>query len=119
MGRKKIAKLRRELQGLRARKYNLRPIDLVRFAKRVGRGPDTSRGKEPTYVSVLAGTRPLSIPGHPTINPYTAESILDHLEADLDIWEGLAEAAEAEEENKNEKGKELPSAPIRKSRDSR
>lgn len=118
MNRKKIAKLRRELESLRAGKYNLRPTDLVRFARKVGRDPDTSRGKEPTYVSVLPGTRPLSIPAHPKINPYTAESILDHLEADLDRWEDLAEAAEAEEKNKNENSKGLPSATIRKGGDS-
>ena len=117
MNKKKIAKLRRELDGLRAGKYNLKTSDVVSLAKRIGRSRDTSRGKEPTYVSVLPRTTPLSIPGHPTINPYTANAILDVLEADLDRWQELAEQMESKEKQ-DEKRAGLPQTAVREDRDS-
>jgi hypothetical protein len=109
MDKKKIARLRRELDQLRAGKCNLKRSDLVGFARKVGRLPDTSRGKEPTYVSVLHQRNPLSIPGHQNINPYTALSILDVLEVDLNKWEDLLEERERKE---NENNKKLPPATI-------
>jgi hypothetical protein len=114
MNRKKIAKLRRELAELRAGKYNLKRSDIVSFAQRVGRRPDTSRGKEPTYVSVFPQQNPLSIPGHSTINPFTALKILDVLEADLDKWEDLLEEQERKEDANSKK---LPPATVRTDRD--
>jgi hypothetical protein len=114
MNKHGIAKLRRELEQLRVGKYNLKSSDLTRFAAKVGRKRDTSRGKEPTYVSILLpGARPLSIPGHRKIKPYTADAIMDILEADLDRWEELLEEKEAKA---NEKSKRLPPATIRTNR---
>jgi hypothetical protein len=114
MDKKKLAKLRRELAQLRAGKYNLKTSKLVSFAGKVGRQRDTSRGKEPTYVSVLPGARPLSIPGHRTINPHTADAVMDSLEADLDRWESMLEETES---NANENSKKLPPATVRTNRD--
>jgi len=115
MTKKKIAKLRRELTSLRAGKHNLKPKDLIRFAGKVSRKRDTSRGKEPTYISLqFPELRPLSIPGHPTINSYTAVAIIDSLEADLDRWEDLLESQEKKTDGNS---KELPPATIRTDRD--
>jgi hypothetical protein len=114
MNKRKIGKLRRELRALRAGKYNLKTSDLVRFARKVGRLPNTQRGKEPTYVSPIPGTRPLSIPGHTTINPYTADAIMDSFEEDLGRWEDLLE----KEPTKSENTKRLPPATICTNRDS-
>jgi hypothetical protein len=105
MNKRRMAKLRRELQKLRAGRYNLKTSQIVAFAGKVGRTRDTTRGKEPTYVSVLPELRPVSIPGHPTINPFTAGSILDVLEHDLDKWEELLESRE---NKSDENGVELP-----------
>jgi hypothetical protein len=115
MDKSKLEKLRNELEALRAGKYNLKTSDLTRFAGKVGRTRDTSRGKEPTYVSVIPGMRPLSIPGHRRINLHTAQSILDTLEADLNRWEELLEE---KERKANENRKRLPPATIRTHRDS-
>jgi hypothetical protein len=112
---RKIAKLRKELQKLRSGKYNLKPSKLVSFAGKVGRFRDTTRGKEPTYTSIIPGVRPLSIPGHPTINPHTADAILDVLEADIDRWE---ESLKTEEKEPDEDSKGLPRTTVRKDRDS-
>lgn len=111
-----ISNLRRELERLRSRKYNLKLADLVRFAKKIGRKRDTSRGREPTYVSVvIPGARPLSIPGHKKVNPHTANSVMDSFEADLDQWEDILE----EQGGKiNEERKRLPPATIRTDRNS-
>lgn len=117
MTKRKLAKLRRELESLRAGRYNLRYCELVRFAETLGRRFDPSRGKEPTYVSTpFPQLRPLSIPGHRNANPYTAGSILDSLEQDINHWEDFVEAEEAKK--KNEKPKGLPPATIRKNSDS-
>jgi hypothetical protein len=113
MTKKKLSKLRRALKQLRAGKYNIRPSDLVSFAGKVGRRLDGSRGKEPTYVSTaFPNLNPLSIPGHPKINPFTADNIMDILEIDLDAWEDHLE----KESLKNENRKELPPATIRTNR---
>lgn len=114
MDQKLVDRLRRELEQLRSRKYNLKSSDLTRFAGKVGRKRDTSRGKEPTYVSTVSpGARPLSIPGHRKINPYTADAIMDSFEADLDRWEELLEDKETKA---NENSKRLPPATIRTNR---
>jgi hypothetical protein len=113
MTKKKLSKLRRELKQLRAGKYNIKPSDLRSFAGKVGRKLSGLRGKEPTYVSIpFPHLNPLSIPGHPTINPFTAENIMDILETDLDAWEDLLE----KESLKNENSKKLPPATIRTDR---
>src|SRR5436309_11340066 len=101
MDKKKLGKLRRELKQLRAGKHNIKTADLTRFAGKVGRKQDRSRGKEPTYVSVaFPELNPLSIPGHKTVNPYTADSIMDIFEADLDKWEDSLDQQEAKEATK-------------------
>ena len=85
MNRKKIAALRRQLAQLRTRSRDLKERELVRFARKVGRYRDTSRGKEPTYVTDLfPGARPISIPSHGTIKVGVAGNILDSLEEDID-----------------------------------
>jgi hypothetical protein len=114
MNKKKLAKLRRDLKQLRAGKYNIKPRDLISLAKRLGRRLD-NRGKHPMYVSDLfPSARAISIPGHPTINSYTAEQILDDLELDLVKLEELHEQEEAEE---NEHPKRLPETTLRKDSD--
>jgi hypothetical protein len=81
---RKLAKLRREIENLRAAKHNIKPADLTSMAKRLGRALE-NRGKHPTWKSeLIPSSNPLSIPGHPTIKSTTAMSILDELEADID-----------------------------------
>jgi hypothetical protein len=113
MKAKKLSRLRRELRRLRTAKYNLSASDLVGFAKKVGRFLNPHRGKEPTYVSVLPNKNPLSIPGHSTVNPYTADAILDVLEADLDSWQAIVE----QQEKKDEDPEGLSKGTIRTNRD--
>jgi hypothetical protein len=115
MNRKKLARLRSEVEVLRRRRNNLRSSDLTRLALKVERKPNTSRGKEPTYESVIPGLRPLTIPGHKKINPFTGLSILQALEKDLDTWEILLDQMEKKE---NENRKRLPSRTVREDRDS-
>jgi hypothetical protein len=116
MDRKKLSKLRRELKQLRAGKYNATSKKLKRFARKIGREHDPSRGKEPTYVSVpFPECNPLSIPAHKTVNPFTADNIMDDFEADLDRWEDSLEKLEAKT---NDKFKQLPAKTIRKNSDS-
>jgi hypothetical protein len=111
MNKKKLAKLRRELKQLRAGKHNLKMSDLPRFAAKVGRRPDPKRGKEPTYIShAFPELSPLSIPSHRVVKAYTAEAIMDILEADLDKWESRLEEQELKE---NENTKRLPATSIR------
>ena len=114
MNKGKIARLHRKLGKLRARKRNVRPRDLTRFAGTLGRRRDTLRGSEPQWVSdLLPDSRPISIPSHPTINPYTAESIMDRFEEDLDKF---SEIAEKEERRAREEPKRLSSRAVRTNR---
>jgi len=84
MTRKKLERLWRELAELRVRKV-VKPIELERFAKRVGRRRSV-RAKEPTFE--LAGRRPLSIPIHPgDLRIGTKNNIPDILEGDLTAYE--------------------------------
>jgi hypothetical protein len=105
-----IKRLREELQQLRLSKYNLKRSDLVRFAERVGRYPYMKHGKEPTWRSDIPGRNPLSIPGHRKVKPYTANKILDILEADIDTLEDMLEE---KERRQNENRKRLPPATLR------
>jgi len=102
-----IEALRQELEQLRSAKYNLKSRDLIRFATKLGRSL-ANRGKEPTYKSNIPGRRPLSIPGHRKVNPYTASSILDDFEADLDALEDIEE--QRIENEKQNRGKLQPKA---------
>jgi hypothetical protein len=114
MDRAKIKRLRRQLESLRAGAFNLKPSMLIGFAESVGR-TRANRGKEPTYVSILLGRNPLSIPGHSTINGFTAKAIIKVLEADLDVWESLVE----EEEKKKHDATGISPTAVRKSGDPR
>jgi len=115
MNKRKIAKLRRDLEALRARRYNLKHSDLESFATKVWRKRDTTRGKEPQYVSIqFPELHPLSIPGHKRVNPYTADSVMDTFEADLNKWDSWLDE---QEENKND-SKRLSKQALRKDRDS-
>lgn len=79
----------------------MKRTSLVQFAHKVGREP-SSRGKETTFSSILLPCRaPMSIPKHPDIKRFTAESILDTLEADLN--ELRERANKREEKKKSEK----------------
>ena len=88
MHQKKIKHLRRKIAGLR-RAGGIRSRELERLAVQLGRRRHKS-GKESTWISeILPGARPLSIPSHPgDLNRFTARTILDHLESDLDVIEG-------------------------------
>ena len=97
MNQKRLAKLRRDIEGLR-RKGGIKGRELRKIAGAVGRKLG-QRGKEPTWVSERFPDRPLSIPGQSKdINRFTALDILDQLEQDLD---------EIEAEAKDERGGEL------------
>jgi hypothetical protein len=112
MNRQKLEKLRREIESLRNSIHNVRPDDLVSLAKSLGR-KKSKKGKHPTYESTLMPSRnPLSIPGHPTIKPGTARSILDELDADADGISALLD----EQEKRNDTQR-LPARTIRKSGD--
>lgn len=118
MTKKKLAKLRRELNQLRSAKYNIKHSDLTGFARKVGRKPDTSRGKEPQYVSILfPDLRPISIPGHTFVNPHTANAILDDFER-MDLFKLEAWLEQQEEKEKNDKHKGIPPETVRQSSDS-
>jgi hypothetical protein len=84
---KRIQKLRAQLEILR-RQGGLKASQLESFARRLGRRR-AKRGKEPTWVSDdFPDIRPVSIPSHRgDLNRFTAGSILDQLEADLDRYE--------------------------------
>lgn len=97
MTRKKLSRLRRELESLRPSPQ--KPRKLERLAKKLGRRL-ADRGKEPQWVSVpFPHLRPLSIPHHPGDLPRgTTLSILNQL-ADYDLveWEALIEDASRED----------------------
>jgi len=94
MGRSKIRKLRSEIEALRGR-GGIKSSELESLARRLGRRR-AKRGKEPAWVSEeLPESRPVSIPNHPgDLNRYTAGTILDQLEADLDRYEELLQLPE-------------------------
>ena len=117
MNKKKLAKLRRESDKLRAGKNNIKSSQLIRFAGKLGRQRDTSRGKEPTYVNVyFPELNPLSIPA-PNIKPYTAVNVLDILEQDFAKWEAVAEAEKVEETKAHENDNAISAITVRTDRD--
>jgi hypothetical protein len=86
---KKLAKLRGELEDYRAngcRGINSR--ELESFARRLDRDR-ASRGSEPNWKSeMFTDLRPVSIPHHSKdLNRFTAGSILDQLEEDIERHE--------------------------------
>lgn len=89
MNKRKLRKLRRELQEIRANPFGRRDRDLVGYAKAVHRTKSLV-GKHPTYVrdGDPALAPPLSIPAHRgDMAPGTVQCIVDILLSDLDAWE--------------------------------
>jgi len=82
MSKRKLEKLKRELEGLRGRPQ--KPAKLESLARRLGR-TRVKRGSEPNWKSEWPGVYPVSIPHHggKDIPPGTVNSILDQLEEDL------------------------------------
>lgn len=88
MNRKKLIKIKQEVNGFRNR-GGVKSSEIESLAKRLGR-TKSDRGKEPTWInSQFPHLRPLSIPHHGSkdLNKYTAGSILDQLEEDIEQWE--------------------------------
>lgn len=95
-----LKKLRRELAGLRLQKTDLGQTELERFAKKLGRKRSRATRGEPQWISeILPASRPISIPGHKSIKTYTAVSILDRFEEDLDRLEENEQAEHDRGEN--------------------
>ena len=88
MDKRKLSRLRKRIQDLRARLGNIKSRELESLARALGRKRD-DRGKEPTFISeLLPQSRPLSIPHYAkTLKRGTAGNILDQLEKDLDAFE--------------------------------
>lgn len=102
MDRKKCNRVQRNIESLRARLGNVRPQELVRIAKQLGRRR-SKRGKEPTYVSdIFRDARPISIPHHRTLKWGTAANILDDLEGDIFRWNELLDAKDISTPDANE-----------------
>lgn len=86
MDKRKLGKLEKQLRQLRGRVGNIKPRELEKFARALGREADNTKGKEPTYKSTAFNdVRPVSIPHHGSKNlkPGTANNILDFLEGDI------------------------------------
>jgi len=86
MPKKTPDELRRQIEILRG-KGDVKPREVAKIAKALGRRRDNSRGKEPTYISDKPGWYPISIPEHRTLKKGTRNNILDKLEEDVDRWE--------------------------------
>lgn len=78
MDKKKLRKIKKNLDSLRSRPNNIRSSELQKLAKSLGR-KRAKRGHEPNYISdLLPRSRPISIPSHPgALARFTAENILD------------------------------------------
>jgi hypothetical protein len=91
INRTRLVRLRREIAALRSRS-GIKPRELERLATRCGRRRHP-RGKEPAWV--MPGRHPLTIPHHSReLKRFTARSILDVLEEDLELIEANATAGE-------------------------
>ena len=93
MNREKLDKLRKRVEEFR-KKGGIGTSELESLARSLGRVLSKKRGKEPTWVNQrFTDLRPLSIPRHGSkdLNKYTANSILDQLEFDIDKFEKLIE----------------------------
>lgn len=101
---KKLAKIERELRGLKRRLGSIRSDELASIARSLGR-EKSNRGKEPTYVRAgAAGWFPLSIPNHPgTLPTGTANSIVNQLLDDVEAWRAEVELEIEEMEMTEEK----------------
>lgn len=97
MNKKKLAKIRGELSACRKR-GGIKPDELERLAKELGRSR-FKRGKEPTWISeTFPYLRPLSIPHHgmSDLNRFTAQTIIDQLESDVECWEEHLESGDGD-----------------------
>jgi hypothetical protein len=97
---RKLSRLKGRLDDLR-RKGGIKSSEVEALAKALGRVREKKRGKEPTWVNRdIPELRPLSIPHHSTdLNKYTAGSILDQLEGDIEkMGEALEKATEGGEQ---------------------
>lgn len=97
MNKRKLQRLKRKLKDLR-RHGGIKSAEAEAMAKTVGRVRH-KRGSEPTWVhNDFPQLRPLSIPRHSKdLNRFTAASILDQLETDLDWIEQTLESSGDEE----------------------
>jgi hypothetical protein len=79
----RISRIQEAILVLR-RKNGVKPNELERIARALGR-TRAKRGKEPTWVNRShPSLKPVSIPHHAKLNRFTAGSILDALELDID-----------------------------------
>ena len=87
MNKNKLRKTKEKLANFR-KQGGIKSTELESFAQDLGR-KRSPRGSEPTWVSVpFPDLRPLSIPHHSSdLNKFTAGSILDQLEEDIERWE--------------------------------
>ena len=92
MNIRRLKRLRGKLNNLR-RKGGIKSSEVETLAKAVGRVRHHTRGKEPTWISKeFKELRPLSIPHHSAdLNRFTAASILDQLEGDIEKYEETLE----------------------------
>jgi predicted RNA binding protein YcfA (HicA-like mRNA interferase family) len=87
---KKLAKIRRDIEGLRQRLATIKGRELESIVKRLGRRLAGGRGKEPAWISdELPHRNPITIPRHggKDLRPKTARSIIEQCELDLDELE--------------------------------
>lgn len=109
MNRRKLAKIKKELEALAASPSGIKPTELIGLAKKLGR-TKKKRGKEPTYERE---DNPrlfpaLTIPNHggKELKKITAASIIEHLLNDVDLWELHLEGF-TKRHDKNDKSDEL------------
>lgn len=94
MDLRKLNRLKGQLNGLR-RKGSIKSSKVEALAKALGRVHDRKSSKEPTWINRdFRELRPLRIPHHSTdLNKYTAGSILDQLEGDIEKIEEVLKKA--------------------------
>jgi hypothetical protein len=98
MNRTRLNKIRQRMEACR-RRGGIGATELESLAQDLGR-VKSKRGKEPTWINErFPELRPVSIPHHGSrdLNRFTAGSIIDQLELDLERWEQDMESEEAEE----------------------
>ena len=100
MNRRKLLKLRKEVDQFRAGIANVRERELVSLALSTGR-VTVIRGTEPTYGR--PGWPPLTIPQPGHMAKYTAKNILKQIDRDLDALEEELGDEDAGEEGDDEK----------------
>jgi len=88
---RKLAEIRRDIEGLRQRPATIKGRELESIVTRLGRRPAGGRGKEPAWISdELPHRNPITIPrhgGNKDLRPKTARNIIEQCELDLDELE--------------------------------